>query len=130
MIDCLCEECQTHFDQLQGALKTLHILYEIDPGIVRGLDYYTKTVFEVISNKIGAQGTICGGGRYDGLVETLGGPKTPGIGFGIGMERLLLVMQAQKLGAADAFQVRCVCQHLWGYRARFWRSVRYCEHAA
>ena len=97
MIDCLCEECQTHFDLLQGALKTLHIPYEIDPGIVRGLDYYTKTVFEVISNKIGAQGTICGGGRYDGLVETLGGPKTPGIGFGIGMERLLLVMQSQGL---------------------------------
>ncbi|MFR6344636.1 MAG: ATP phosphoribosyltransferase regulatory subunit, partial [Christensenellales bacterium] len=68
-------------------------------------DYYTKTVFEVISNKIGAQGTICGGGRYDGLVETLGGPKTPGIGFGIGMERLLLVMQAQ--GAEPPVPSRC-----------------------
>ena len=105
MIDCLCDDCKAHFESLQSALKTLHIPFEIDPGIVRGLDYYTKTVFEVISNKIGAQGTICGGGRYDGLVETLGGPKTPGIGFGIGMERLLLVMQAQ--GAEPPVPSRC-----------------------
>jgi histidyl-tRNA synthetase len=80
---------------LQVCLEALGIAYRIDPGIVRGLDYYTKTVFEVISNHIGSQGTVCGGGRYDGLVETCGGPDMPGVGFGMGMERILLVMEAQ-----------------------------------
>ena len=65
--------------------------------IVRGLDYYTKTVFEIISDTIGAQGTVCGGGRYDGLVEECGGPKAPGVGFGLGMERLLLVLESQNI---------------------------------
>lgn len=67
----------------------------INPKIVRGLDYYTKTVFEFVSNDLGAQSTVCGGGRYDGLIEQLGGPKTPGLGFGMGLERLLLVLDAQ-----------------------------------
>ncbi len=95
MIEYLCEECSEHFNVLQGALQSLDIQYEVDPTIVRGLDYYTKTVFEVVSNHIGSQGTVCGGGRYDGLIETCGGKPTPGVGFGMGMERLLLVMQAQ-----------------------------------
>ena len=86
-----------HFDQLQGALKTLHIPYEIDPGIVRGLDYYTRTVFEVISNKIGAQGTICGGGRYDGSGrKPPAAPKHQVSVYGIGA-LCCLRMEAQKL---------------------------------
>ena len=95
MLDYLCEDCETHFETLKKALSALEITYNVDPTIVRGLDYYTKTVFEIISNHIGSQGTVCGGGRYDGLIETCGGQPTPGVGFGMGMERLLLVMQAQ-----------------------------------
>lgn len=97
IIDYLCDDCQNHFDNLQKYLGELGIEYAIDPKIVRGLDYYTKTVFEIISTDIGAQGTVCGGGRYDGLVNQLGGPAMSGIGFGMGIERLLLVME--KAGA-------------------------------
>jgi len=92
--DYLCEECKDHFEKLQGYLKTLDIDFAVNPLIVRGLDYYTKTVFEFISNKIGAQGTIAGGGRYDGLSEMLDGPKLPGIGFGMGMNRLIMELEA------------------------------------
>ena len=91
-IDYLCEECAVHFDGLKSRLTSAGIEYEINPLIVRGLDYYTKTVFEIIATGIGAQSTVCGGGRYDGLVEELGGKPTPGIGFGMGLERLLLVL--------------------------------------
>ena len=94
MIDYLCEECAVHFDGLKNRLASADIEYSVNPLIVRGLDYYTKTVFEIISTDIGAQGTVCGGGRYDGLVEELGGSPTPGIGFGMGMERLLLVLES------------------------------------
>jgi histidyl-tRNA synthetase len=93
ILDYLCEDCREHFEALQSYLQAAGISYEIDPGIVRGLDYYTKTVFEIISNDIGAQGTVCGGGRYNGLVEQIGGPAMPGVGFGMGMERLLLVLE-------------------------------------
>lgn len=91
----LCEECSDHFESLKGYLNALGIDYSVNPYIVRGLDYYEKTVFEIISSNIGTQGTICGGGRYDGLIEQLGGSKMPGIGFGLGIERLLLVMESQ-----------------------------------
>ena len=91
--DYLCGDCREHFEGLQKRLDLLGLEYEVDPGIVRGLDYYTRTVFEFVSEHIGAQGTVCGGGRYDGLVEMLGGPKTPALGFAIGLERLLLLMQ-------------------------------------
>ena len=94
ILDFLCEECSEHFESLKGYLEAIGIEYSVNPKIVRGLDYYTKTVFEIISNSIGAQGTVCGGGRYDGLVEELGGPSMSGIGFGMGIERLLLVMEA------------------------------------
>ena len=73
----------------------MNIDYKVNPQIVRGLDYYTKTVFEFVSDSIGAQGTVCGGGRYDGLIEEFGGQKTPSLGFGMGLERLQLVMEAQ-----------------------------------
>ena len=93
-IDHLCPECREHLAQLEARLEALGIRYEIDPYIVRGLDYYTKTVFEIISPDIGAQATVCGGGRYDGLIETVGGPATPGMGFGMGLERLLLALES------------------------------------
>lgn len=110
MIGSLCEDCAKHFDGLKKHLECAGIKYSINPFIVRGLDYYTKTVFEIISDNIGAQGTVCGGGRYDALVEQLGGPATPGIGFGLGIERLLLVLESlgvsfPKASACDA----CVC---------------------
>ncbi|SMC57131.1 histidine--tRNA ligase [Papillibacter cinnamivorans] len=95
MLDYLCDDCREHFNQLQGYLKAMGISYAVNPRIVRGLDYYTRTVFEFVSTEIGAQGTVCGGGRYDGFVSALGGPPTPGLGFGSGIERLLLVMEAQ-----------------------------------
>jgi len=94
MLDCLCDGCAAHFDGLKRRLEAAGIEYRVNPFIVRGLDYYTKTVFEIISTGIGAQGTVCGGGRYDGLVEELGGPAMPGIGFGLGVERLLLVLES------------------------------------
>ena len=95
MVDHLCAACADHFESLKSYLETMNILYEIDPFIVRGLDYYTKTVFEIISTGIGAQGTVCGGGRYDKLVGEVGGADMPGIGFGLGMERLLLEMDIE-----------------------------------
>lgn len=91
--DCLCEECASHFTALKGYLDDMGVTYHVNPLIVRGLDYYTRTVFEIIAPQIGAQSTVCGGGRYDGLLEELGGPSLPGIGFGMGMERLLMALE-------------------------------------
>ena len=93
--DYLCDECETHFTAVKRGLAKLGIAYTVDPKIVRGLDYYTKTVFEFVSHDIGAQGTVIGGGRYDGLVEELGGKPTPALGFGMGIERFLLLLSAQ-----------------------------------
>jgi len=94
MLDYLCDDCSQSFSELQNNLNAAGVDFVVDPGIVRGLDYYTKTAFEFVSNNIGAQGTVCGGGRYDNLIEQLGGPSVPGVGFGLGIERLLLVMEA------------------------------------
>ncbi len=94
MIDYLCEDCSTAFEELKLNLDSVGIEYIVDSDIVRGLDYYTKTAFEIVTNTIGAQGTVCGGGRYDHLVEALGGPDVPGIGFALGIERLMIVMEA------------------------------------
>ena len=95
MIDYLCDECKAAFEDLKNDLDALGIPYEVDPNIVRGLDYYTKTAFEFISEDLGAQSTVCGGGRYDHLVEEIGGPYTPAVGFGMGLERLLLILEAK-----------------------------------
>lgn len=95
ILDYLCQECSDHFTLLQSYLKNLNIDFTINPKIVRGLDYYTKTVFEFVTTEIGAQGTICGGGRYDGLIEQLGGAPTPAMGFAMGLERLILTMEKQ-----------------------------------
>lgn len=93
ILDYLCEDCKTHFDSVQKLLAAQGVKYKINPEIVRGLDYYTKTVFEFVSTDIGAQGTVCGGGRYDNLLEELGAPPTPAIGFAAGIERLILLME-------------------------------------
>ncbi len=93
--DYVCDDCKHHFASLQSYLTAAGIDFVVDQRLVRGLDYYTRMVFEIISNQIGSQGTVCGGGRYDHLVEEIGGPSTPGVGFGMGMERLLLVMESQ-----------------------------------
>lgn len=95
VLDYLCDECSEHFEKTKSYLDASNIEYIVNPQIVRGLDYYTKTVFEFVSDSIGSQGTVCGGGRYDGLIEELGGQHTPSLGFGMGLERLQLVMEAQ-----------------------------------
>lgn len=101
MLDYLCHDCRGHFARLQEYLDGLGIRWELDACLVRGLDYYTRTVFEIISVVPGNAGAICGGGRYDGLVEELGGDPTPAVGFGMGLERLLLAMDGQGLRPAD-----------------------------
>ncbi len=93
--DYLCDECRAHFDKLRAYLDATGIKYELDPMLVRGLDYYTNTVFEFVSGSLGAQSTVLGGGRYNGLVGTLGGPETAGLGFGCGIERLMLTLEAE-----------------------------------
>jgi histidyl-tRNA synthetase len=97
--DHLCEECLGHFEAVQAFLAEEGVAYEIDPTMVRGLDYYTRTAFEFVSGALpGQQGTVCGGGRYDGLAEVLGGEPTPGVGFGMGLDRVLLALEGE--GAA------------------------------
>jgi len=95
--DNLCDDCKDHFQKVQSYLTSIGIPFELDPRLVRGLDYYTNTAFEIMYAPLGAQSTVCGGGRYDGLIEEVGGPSTPGIGFAIGMERLLLTLKEQGL---------------------------------
>lgn len=101
ILDYLCDECSEHFEKLKSYLSAMNIEFEINPKIVRGLDYYTKTVFEFVTTDIGAQGTVCGGGRYDGLIETLSGKPCPALGFGMGLERLILTMESQGLDFAQ-----------------------------
>lgn len=95
ILENLGEDCLQHFNEVKKLLEAMHIPYIVDASIVRGLDYYTRTVFEFVSNDIGAQGTVCGGGRYDKLVEEIGGRYVPAVGFGAGMERLLIVRDAE-----------------------------------
>ncbi len=103
----LCDECADHFEAVKTLLNALELPYEIDTRLVRGLDYYTKTVFEVVTDALGAQGTLAAGGRYDGLTEELGGPPTPAVGFGAGMERAVLMLKSgtQSDGSAKAVDV-------------------------
>ena len=97
LIDCLDEESQQHFNALRERLDNFGIEYRVNPSLVRGLDYYNRTVFEWVTSSLGSQGTICAGGRYDGLVEQLGGKATQGVGFAIGLERLILMLQTLQL---------------------------------
>lgn len=95
VLDYLCDECREHFEGVKAHLSAAGIDFSVDPHIVRGLDYYTKTVFEFVSTSLGAQSTVCGGGRYDGLIEQMHGTPTPALGFGMGIERLLMIMDAE-----------------------------------
>ncbi|MBQ6268455.1 MAG: histidine--tRNA ligase [Clostridia bacterium] len=95
ILDYLCPDCADHFDKVKRYLDAMEIPFTVNPRIVRGLDYYTRTVFEFVADTIGAQGTVCGGGRYDGLIEELGGPHTPSLGFGMGTGRLLMLLESQ-----------------------------------
>lgn len=95
VLDFLCDECAQHFEKVKALLDKAKVEYIVNPTIVRGLDYYTKTVFEFVSTDIGAQATVCGGGRYDGLIEELGGQHMPSLGFALGIERLLMLLDAQ-----------------------------------
>lgn len=95
MLDVLCDDCKAHFAQLQSCLAASDIEYRVDPRIVRGLDYYTKTVFELITTTKDGNLTVCGGGRYDNLVEQLGGPSMPAVGFGMGIERVLMLLDSE-----------------------------------
>lgn len=108
--DCLCDECQDHFQKVQAYLTAAGISFSLDPRLVRGLDYYTRTAFEIKYAPLGAQSAVAGGGRYDGLVEEIGGASTPGIGFAVGLERVMVARQMQNVAApeektADAFLI-------------------------
>ena len=94
-LDYICDECSDHFEGVKAYLSAAGVAYTINPRIVRGLDYYTKTVFEFVSSSLGAQNTLCAGGRYDGLIENLGGAPTPAVGFGMGLERLIMTLERQ-----------------------------------
>ncbi|NEO04663.1 histidine--tRNA ligase [Moorena sp. SIO3I8] len=102
ILDYLSSESQSHFDQVKQLLKDNGISYQLNPRLVRGLDYYTHTAFEIISDDLGAQATVCGGGRYDGLVDELGGNKTPAVGWAIGLERLVILLQQLQASPALA----------------------------
>ena len=95
MLDYLCDDCRAHFEEVKRLLSEAGVSYAVDPSIVRGLDYYSRTVFEFVSAAAGAQGTVLGGGRYDTLLEQVGGKSVPAVGFAAGMERLLMVMEAE-----------------------------------
>ncbi len=97
MLNYLCDDCKNHFDSVKSYLDEAEIEYTVNPSIVRGLDYYTNTVFEFVSTDLGAQSTVCGGGRYNGLVSEMGGQAMPALGFGLGMERLMMILDAQKI---------------------------------
>lgn len=100
--DYLCDECREHFTKLQRLLDVAGLDYTVNPHIVRGLDYYTKTVFEFVTDDLGSQGTVCGGGRYDNLISQLGGGNVPGVGFGMGLERILMLMGAKGVAIPEA----------------------------
>ncbi len=97
----LCDDCKAHFTRVREGLDALAISYEVDKRLVRGLDYYTRTAFEIVSNELGSQDAVCGGGRYDRLVAELGGPDVPGVGFAAGMERLMAIMEKKGLHLGD-----------------------------
>jgi histidyl-tRNA synthetase len=114
IIDYLCEDCASHLTDLRGLLDALAQSYTINFRLVRGIDYYTKTVFEVWAEGIGAQAAVCGGGRYDGLAEAIGGPSTPGVGFGSGIERIILGLKEQGIDAPEPLKPAVLVAHFGG----------------
>jgi histidyl-tRNA synthetase len=114
IVDYLCDDCQAHFDDLRAMLDALGQSYTVNFRLVRGIDYYTKTVFEVWAEGIGAQAALCGGGRYDGLSEAIGGPPTPGVGFGSGIERIVLGLQEMGIEPPEDEQATILIAHFGG----------------
>ncbi len=104
--DYLCKDCSDHFNELKSYLGVAGLAYTVNPHIVRGLDYYTKTVFEFVTDSLGSQGTVCGGGRYDGLIADIGGNECPGVGFGMGIERVLMLMEAEGVKIPDEEKIK------------------------
>lgn len=123
--ECLCEECKAHFEGLKELLTAAGVDYEVDHNLVRGLDYYTKTAFEIQYTPLGAQSAVCGGGRYDGLIKEVGGPETPGIGFAMGMERVLLALESQGLlpSADDSMDAFVVCPKAENFTLAFKTAI-------
>ena len=111
-VESLCQECRDHWERLLSYLQKLEIPFTVEPKLVRGLDYYTRTVFEIQPPEEGGQSNICGGGRYDGLIQELGGPPTPGIGFGSGLERMILNIKRQNVAVPEGSFVSAVVAHL------------------
>lgn len=101
MVDSLCDECRTHFDRVTAGLSKIGAIVKIDNRLVRGLDYYTKTAFEVLAGELGSQNAVCGGGRYDNLAESIGGPRVPGVGFASGIERVILTLEGQGVSLGE-----------------------------
>lgn len=114
IVDHLCEDCASHFADLRELLDALDQSYSINFRLVRGIDYYTKTVFEVWAEGIGAQASVCGGGRYDGLSEAIGGPSTPGVGFGSGIERIVLGLKQQGISPSEVAAPPILVAHFGG----------------
>lgn len=127
-IDYLCDDCKAHHKSVCDGLNALGLDYIVNPLIVRGLDYYTRTVFEFISTDIGAQGTVCGGGRYNDLVEQVGGKQTPAVGFGIGIERLILVLESLGLYVGEPnvpeIYIAPICEEAKTYALRLANALR------
>jgi histidyl-tRNA synthetase len=117
MVDWLCIDCREHFQKVQMGLELLEISFQLNHRMVRGLDYYTRTTFEVLAEGLGAQNTVTGGGRYDGLIQTLGGPEVPAIGFATGLDRLLLTLKELRSAPADAPKVFVVTHDEYGWKA-------------
>ncbi|MEQ1876417.1 MAG: His/Gly/Thr/Pro-type tRNA ligase C-terminal domain-containing protein [Bdellovibrionia bacterium] len=108
MMDSLCDACKAHQAGVENGLKSLKIPFEVDARVVRGIDYYTRTAFEFVTDRIGAQGTVCGGGRYDNLVKEFGGPQVPGVGCGMGEERLAMLVEHLQEKAIKKTKLFCV----------------------
>ena len=130
IIDHLCADCAAHLADLRGLLEALDQSYTINFRLVRGIDYYTKTVFEVWAEGIGAQAAVCGGGRYDGLAEAIGGPSTPGVGFGSGIERIILGLQEQGIEAPKTPQPTVLVAHFGGVTKKTAVTLTYQLRAA
>src|SRR5215472_2597186 len=117
ILDALCTPCRVHFDTVQGLLRDTGVRYSVDPRMVRGLDYYCRTTFEWTTTRLGSQSAVAAGGRYDGLVEQLGGPAIPGVGFAMGVERLTMLLRTQEIAAINGPS----CYVVWvGETARDW----------
>lgn len=125
LLDYLCDDCREHFESVKESLEDFGIAYKIDTSIVRGLDYYSKTVFEVLADNIGSKSAVCGGGRYDGLVEELGGDPTAGMGFGLGIERLILALEAQGAVIPDNNKLDIFVASIGSDAAKFAQKLTY-----